>query len=73
MEEKKSLKLLATITGSEVTPVSTEIEIGLWDFFDLSEIMFRTPAQILCMLVRIVGELIRFCLLYTSPSPRDRG
>ena len=44
MEEKKSLKLLATIAGSEVTPVSREIEIGLRDFFDLSEIMFRTPA-----------------------------
>ena len=45
MEEKKSIKLFATII------VSTEIEIGLWDFFDLSEIMFRTPAQILCRLV----------------------
>ena len=50
MEEKRLLKLLAIITGSEVH-VSTEIEIGLWDFFDFSEIMFRTPAQILCMLV----------------------
>ena len=50
--------------GSEVTPVSTEIEIGLWNFFDLSEIMLRTPARPDFMHVGgILVKIVRFAFV----------
>lgn len=48
IEVKKSLKELATISGSEDIEFPVDIEIGLEDL-DLPEINSRTPLQVLRM------------------------
>ena len=49
IEVKKSLKELATISGSDETELPTVMEIGFEDF-DLVEIRFLTPVQTFRML-----------------------
>jgi hypothetical protein len=49
-DEKKSLKELDTVSGSEDIEFPTEMDIGFEDLEDLREIRFRTPDQTLYIL-----------------------
>ena len=61
----KSMELKDTV---EINEVAEEVRRGNIVIADIQEFLRRDPSEL-----RGMVEQLKDCLLYTSPSPRDRG
>ena len=74
-EESKNLNADALITGHYVKSVTTDNETNMYKAIDenrdQSYFLFNTTREQLNYLRFPLGGMLKDCLLYTSPSPRD--